>query len=233
MATDRKHMILGVVSLAAFFVVLVIMFLPIFSGKNAFQAADDFFNSIAKGSSNYFETVKGLIKEEKLSDISVEVSKKADMANNFETVLRKAGASTEAQGDKLKIKGNYSELLGKIVKDCEDGYYENTSELEKRYGMNPRIVLYTWWNLLKEMEKEFKLKKQFKEAKIANEVVAKAVEVSYNFYGIKAEKASNKFVTLLLVLVFYVFYTLWYGYGILWLFNGMGLEMKAGKKKEV
>jgi hypothetical protein len=233
MATGRKHMILGVVSLAAFFVVLVIMFLPIFSGKNAFQAADDFFNSIAKGSSNYFETVKGLIKEEKLSDISVEVSKKADMGNNFETVLRKAGASTEAQGDKLKIKGNYSELLGKIVKDCEDGYYENTSELEKRYGMNPRIVLYTWWNLLKEMEKEFKLKKQFKEAKIANEVVAKAVEVSYNFYGIKAEKASNKFVTLLLVLVFYVFYTLWYGYGILWLFDGMGLEMKAGKKKEV
>jgi len=233
MATDKKQITLGTITLVAFFVVLILMFLPFFSGKNSFQAADDFFNSIAKGSSNYFETVKTLIKEGKLTELNIEVSKKVDMGNNFETLLRRAGVHIETQGDKLKIKTNYSELLGKIVKDCEDGYFENSKAIEERYGLKPRIVLYTWWNLLKEIEKELKLKKQFNEAKITNEVIAKAVEVSYNFYGIKAEKVRDKFGILLFVLVFYVFYTLWYGYGILWLCNGLGLEMKAGKKKEV
>ncbi len=34
-------------------------------------------------------------------------------------------------------------------------------------------------------------------------------------------------------LVFYVIYTLWFGIAVLFLFEGFGLEMKKGARKEV
>lgn len=233
MAQHKKSLTLGIVTLIAFFIVLIIMFFPIFSGKNAFQAADDFFNSIAKGSSNYFDTVRATIETEKGNKIKIEVSTKVEQGKNFAIALKKAGAEVIEKGEKIEISCDYGRLLAEITLDSEAGYFEKGEELKGKYNMEPRVLLYTWWNLLKEMEKEFKFKKMFKEAKVANEVIGKAVEVAYNFYGIKAEKASSKFGLLTFVLTFYVLYTLWYGYGILWLFNGLGLEMKAGKKKEV
>jgi hypothetical protein len=64
-------------------------------------------------------------------------------------------------------------------------------------------------------------------------VVKKGVEVGYNFFGIQPQTASQEAVWLSLSLVFYVIYTLWWGIAILLIFHGVGLEMKAGAKKEV
>jgi hypothetical protein len=61
----------------------------------------------------------------------------------------------------------------------------------------------------------------------------KGVEVGYNFYGIEPKKASSKAGILSFALIFYVIYTLWWGYAILYLFHGLGLEMKARVKREV
>ncbi len=61
----------------------------------------------------------------------------------------------------------------------------------------------------------------------------KGVEVAYNFAKIVPESASSKMGILGFSLVFYVIYTLWWGLAILFLFEGIGLEMKAGAKKEV
>jgi hypothetical protein len=59
------------------------------------------------------------------------------------------------------------------------------------------------------------------------------VEVGYNYYGIAPESAKSKAGILAFALVFYVIYTLWFGYAILMLFEGFGLEMKKGAKKEM
>jgi hypothetical protein len=74
--------------------------------------------------------------------------------------------------------------------------------------------------------------KQFTQAKIMNEVITKAVEVGYNFYGISAQNIKEKAGIVTFALVFYVIYTMWWGYAIYFLFEGLGLEMKAGHKKE-
>jgi hypothetical protein len=45
---------------------------------------------------------------------------------------------------------------------------------------------------------------------------------------------SDRWGLMSLMLVFYVLYTLWWGYAILYLFAGLGLSMKKAKvKKEV
>jgi hypothetical protein len=73
----------------------------------------------------------------------------------------------------------------------------------------------------------------FAEASFLADVVKKGVEVGYNFYGIEPQQASAKAGILSFSLVFYVIYTLWWGYGILFLFEGVGMQMKKGAKKEV
>ena len=78
-----------------------------------------------------------------------------------------------------------------------------------------------------------KKQKKFKAAAFLGEAVARGVEVGYNFYGIEPEKASKEAGILSFSLFFYIFYTMWWGYAIYFLFEGMGLEMKSGAKKEV
>jgi hypothetical protein len=62
-------------------------------------------------------------------------------------------------------------------------------------------------------------------------VQSKAVETSYNYYGITAENIGDKIGIVLISLVFYVVYTLWYGFGILYLFEGFGHEPGALAKR--
>ena len=66
-----------------------------------------------------------------------------------------------------------------------------------------------------------------------SEVIKKGVEVAFNFYGIEPQSVVSKAGILSFALVFYVIYTLWWGVAIFFLFEGFGLQMKAGAKKEV
>jgi hypothetical protein len=87
--------------------------------------------------------------------------------------------------------------------------------------------------VFKEMEKDLKRQKKFDEAAWISTVSKKAVEVAYNFYGIEAKSVSETVLPMAFSLVFYVIYTMWWGYAILFLCEGVGLQMKPGAKKEV
>ncbi len=66
---------------------------------------------------------------------------------------------------------------------------------------------------------------KFAEAKPFAEVQQKALEPAYNYYGVKAEDWKDNIALVLFALVFYVFYTLWYGFGLMYLFEGLGLQI--------
>lgn len=84
------------------------------------------------------------------------------------------------------------------------------------------------------IDKKFKKEKMIPEANLVSAVKKKAVETTYNFYGILPEKVSEKFGIMTGLLVFYVAYTMWYGFAIFFIFEGLGLTMtKAKVKKEV
>ncbi len=75
--------------------------------------------------------------------------------------------------------------------------------------------------------------KKFKQAEFVSTVIAKGFEVGYNFFKVEGTSARSKAGILIFAMIFYVVYMLWYGVAILWLFEGFGMEMKAGVKKEV
>ena len=77
------------------------------------------------------------------------------------------------------------------------------------------------------MEKDLNRQKLFAAAQLTHSVQAKTVECAYNYYGIEAQEIKNRWGTVLFSLVFYVLYTIWYGYGIMYIFEGLGFELAA------
>jgi hypothetical protein len=93
--------------------------------------------------------------------------------------------------------------------------------------MEARPTLYTWWQALSTMEKDLNRQKLFAAARLTHTVQAKTVECAYNYYGIEAQAIKDRWGTVLFSLLFYVLYTVWYGYGIMYVFEGLGFELAA------
>ena len=75
------------------------------------------------------------------------------------------------------------------------------------------------------MTKDLNKQEKFKEAKSSRDVQTKVVEPAYNYYGVKAIPMSSMVWVSLAALVGYVLYTIWYGFAILFLFEGWGLKL--------
>ena len=95
-----------------------------------------------------------------------------------------------------------------------------------KYGFDERRVLYDWHQALSTMAKDLNRQGKFKEAKMLREVQTKAIEPAYNYYGIQAVPMSNMIWIAMAALIGYVVYTVWYGYAILFLFEGWGIWLK-------
>lgn len=233
MIRHTKHFILGVILTIGFFVILWIIFSPIFGGKNGLQAADELFNSISKGSAYYMKDVAKKVSTLKGQEMSLTVKLPSEqLAGNVEKILVARNFNATRSKDQISVSGNIGLLLENVLEDSELMYQNKGEALKSMYGIPEKEAMYAWWNFLKGAQKVLMEQKQFAQAKIMNEVITKAVEVGYNFYGINAKNIKEKAGIVTFALVFYVIYTMWWGYSIFYLFEGLGLEMKAGKKKE-
>jgi hypothetical protein len=104
-------------------------------------------------------------------------------------------------------------------------YINDGGKVSGKYGYDEKRVLFNWWTAFKELDKDLKKQKKFNEAKVVALVVKKAVESSYNYYRIESLKISDRFGVVILALILYVFYTLWYAFGIMFMFEGWGLAL--------
>ena len=48
----------------------------------------------------------------------------------------------------------------------------------------------------------------------------------FNFYQIEPQSISDKYGIVIFSLLFYVIYTLWYGFAIMFMFEGWGMKME-------
>jgi hypothetical protein len=56
--------------------------------------------------------------------------------------------------------------------------------------------------------------------------MTKAVEPAYNYYKVEVKPVKEEMPMLIASLAFYVIYTMWYGFGLLFLFEGMGIKLE-------
>jgi hypothetical protein len=237
---NSKKIIVGIILLVTFFLVLFAIFMPWFGkgatgqARNGLEFSDDFFNSLAKGSSNFMEDMRRMATPFKGQAFEVELKfKDTDAAKKMELLFTKAGATMEATGSALKVKGDLGQIMFAAIDDSDAMFNNQSDKIKAKYDSDPKGVMRSWWTAFKELGNSLTKQSKFREAKVVSEIMKRSIEPSYNFYGISPELVRNNIPLLTFMLVFYVIYTLWYGFGVFELFEGIGLGAHAGHKEEV
>lgn len=227
MIAHKKEFYGGFGLLVGFFVILFIIFSPVFNGQNGMEYLDSLYNSISKGSANYIPKVKKETDTFKGNTVNMAL-KIADEKQAQQTALlfTNAGATAEVSGAQLNVSGDLGNMLANCIEDSKNMYNNDGATVSNKYGYNERQVLYNWHTALKAADKDLKKQKLFKEAKTVALVIKKVVETSYNYYTIEPQKITDKMGIVIFSLVFYVGYTLWYGFAILFMFEGWGLRLE-------
>jgi hypothetical protein len=229
----RKRFVLGTAMTVLFFAVLAIMFFPLFSGENAFRAADRLFNAISKGSSYAIPRLAEQSRQYRGKPVELTLAlEDAATAAAAARMLVAAGGQAVATGASLELRIDLGALLSAALVDADAMFRNDGEALRRRYGAPEKRTLYIWWSVLKETYSELKAREAFAEASFVDTVRSRAIEMSYNFYGIEPAPASAHVGMLVFSLLFYVAYTLFWGYSIMFVFDGLGLEMKPTKKTE-
>ena len=234
---NKKSFAKGTLLLISFAAVFVAILMPIFpdaKGKvTGLDYADSLFNRLSKGSSWFIPEIAPRVKAMEGQEIEVLVPlKNTASADAVAKLFTVNGATVNAEGGLLRVKMDIGKLLGAVLADCEAIYNNRPEPVGTKYSMDGYKALAFWWEGLQPMIKELQKAKRIPEAQLVDIVVRKGIEPAYNFRGIEAGSVKKEFVTMFALLIFYVVYTLWYGFAIFELFAGIGLTMKKGKKQE-
>jgi hypothetical protein len=231
---DKKRFSLGVILAFSFLLLLLVIISPVFGGRNGLRYADDIFNKLSKGSSYFIPEATKSIEKFMDKQISVTIKyEKPEDAQRTAQLLTLSGASAAQQEGVLKIEGSIGKIAAAAIRDSNFMYYNDGEKLKSAYGYDEKQVMKDWWQAFDKMGKEFKKTKMFDKEKILSDVNKKVVEAAYNFYQIEPVKVSERAGTMTVLLVFYVLYTLWWGFALMFLVEGMGLTMtKKRVKKE-
>ena len=233
---NNKAFSIGAFLAVSFFGVLTLIFSPIFGeGKNGLVYSDDMFNRLSKGSSYFIPKVAKSNEAIKGTQVSLVIKlEKAEQSETALKVLTAAGTGAQNTGAGIELKGDLSAVMVKVLQDADDMFKNDGKKVADRYGMDEKEAMTSWWNMLKVMDKELKKQGKIPEAKVVSDVMKKAVEPAFNFYKIESQKVVDKAGIMTGLLVFYVAYTMWWGFAIFYMFDGIGLTMKKAKvKKEV
>lgn len=224
---NKKTLKKGLLLLGGFFTLLVLMFMPIDRGSTPVHDLDVLYNRISKGSVYYIDQLQQ--ESEQLRGTTLEFRRETDTPRQAEQVsalITAAGGRTVVNGNTVIVNSELRTLLQSMLADADTMFHNNGAELRERYNLPEKHVLYEWWQTLKAMEQSLTREERYDEAKFVHSVMTKGVECAYNYYGIEAGKISEEALLVIASLVFYVIYTVWFGYAILFLLQGLGLKIE-------
>jgi hypothetical protein len=227
MIVNKGKFSLGVILMAAFTCVLILIFMPIYNGQNGLNYLDSLYNSISKGSAYYIPALKQEIAPYSGNQVALKLELNSeDQAKQSAALFWNSGGAATPAGNILEISADLGKTLSACLEDSDIMYRNEGQTVKNKYQNDERVVMFNWWTVLNAMDKELKAQSKFKEAKICGTVLKKGVETSYNYYQIEPQKISDKIGIVIFSLIFYVIYTLWYGFGIMFLFEGWGLRLE-------
>lgn len=221
----QKKLYQGLALAVGFAAVLFVFFLPVFGGKNGLEYLDALYNSISKGSAYYVPALRKEAAHFEGQELAVRLSFHDErQAAESALLFARSGAGVQQEGAVIQVRGDLGRVLANCLEDTDAMYANRGQKVREKYGYEERRVLFNWWLALKEMQKDLARQERFDLVNLVSPVMKKGVECAYNYYGIEAEKIGAKAVIVAFSLVFYVVYTIWYGFAVLLLFEGWGLE---------
>lgn len=234
MIIRKREFFIGLVLLASFLVVLAVLLSPVINGKTVIAYADELFNQLTKGSTYYIPGLAKKAKNYEGQEFQVVLrGRDATETSRMAKMFSSAGLSVQVNGQSLNISGDLGKAAARALADADAEFKNQGSQVKASYGLESREVVYYWWGLFDALEKSFKLQGRATEMSFASSVKTKALEPAYNFEGIEAARVADKAGITAFMLIFYVIYTVWYGFAMLFIFEGLGITASAhGEKQE-
>jgi hypothetical protein len=222
---NPKKFWVGLVGLAVFFVVLGVWLSPISDGKTGIQLADQVFNEFAKNSANYLADAKSRLPAFGNTTVDFGITPKdAQEGERILSMMRANNLTAVATGDgRVRITGNLGQFASQAVADAELVYYNQASGLQEKYKLDGSQVVSAWWAVFNGLSRRYTQESKAVEADFTKVIATKVLEPAYNFRGIQPRNISDHAPLMVLFLGFYVIYTIWYGFSIMYLFEGLGI----------
>ncbi|MEW6595213.1 MAG: hypothetical protein AB1413_10120 [Thermodesulfobacteriota bacterium] len=227
MIANKKEFGGGLVMMIGFWIVFAILLSPLFEGKNLLDYMDGLYNSISKKSAYYIPEMAEKADTLKGSAFSMKIKvEDQTAATRVAAMLNKAGATVEQAEGELQVNGDLGVVLASAMADAELVYNNDGAAVQTKHGAEARQVMFDWHNTLSAMEKQFTKQEKFAESTTLYKAKTKAIETAYNYYDIEAQSIKDKLLIVVLSLVGYVIYTMWFGFAILFMFEGWGLKLE-------
>jgi hypothetical protein len=226
----KKQFTVGVVLAVTFLILLLTIYTRVFfsiDGKSVVNYTDEMFVSVSKGSVYFIPAIMKKIDKQvgKPLDVTIKGDEKTAL------LFQKANANVQLKDGRLTIKGDLGQILGAALKDADLVFKGEDKELSGKYGYAGKEAVRSWWASLKAIEKAFEKAKKFDQIEILKSVRVKALEPAFNFYGIAPAAVSDYGWRIAGFVLFYVCYTIWWGFSIYFLCEGVGLLMTKAKRK--
>ena len=221
----------GLILSLTFFIILFVMHsggMFGVDGKSLVDYTDKMFVSVSKGSVYFIPEIMQKTSEDVGKPIDIGIMGDEKTAMLFE----KANAKTELDNKTLRIRGDLGEIERSAVQDADLLFKGDEKRLYEKYGFDGKEVVKRWWTSLKAMEGTLRKAKKFEAIESLSNVRIKALEPAFNYYGVEAASAGDYAFGITTIVVCYVFYTVWWGFAIYFLCEGVGLLVRKGKEKK-
>lgn len=235
MLTTKQYRTRAIFLLSTFFVVLVLIFMPLYpdlkpgSKTDGLTFMDNFFNSLSKDSAYYVP--QELEKAQSFAGQNFEADlqyKSPTLAQQAAEVLNANGFVATAEDVNVKTSGDFSKLLQAALVDADFMYQNQGDAIASKYQtLDERSAVYAWHNTMTALGKNLE-KGGSATATMLNatqSMRSKALEPAYNYYQVERKPVRQNAPLLIFALVFYVIYTCWYGFGILYFFESLGVKL--------
>ena len=228
MIHDKRQFATGVALLAVFFAGLAAVFRPVFAdGRNTLDYLDGVFNSTSKASAYYIPAARERARRLGAAPLVVQIPARGGAhAARAQALLRAAGAAVAAEGKALSVSGDLVAILTSALADADAMFRNEGAAVAARYGFDGKRALHAWHVALGDAVKDLDRQQRFREAAAVRDTLTKGVEPAYNYYGVTSVAMKDMIWIAIAALAGYVAYTVWYGYAILYLFEGWGLKLE-------
>jgi len=231
---DKKRFWMGIIGLITFFIILSFWSFSVIGHKTGLEWADDLFNQLSKNSAYKIPIAVNKAKEFKGIIVDLSVNPKRSGADEKVTkIMTVNGLAAHVIGDgRVRIRGDLGLMSKAAAMDADLLFEDRDRELQGKYGMSGREVIYYWWTAYDDLVRRYIQLNRPSEADFAKFIMTGVLEPSYNFAGIKRGNISQNISTVVLLLAFYIFYTVLYGFAIMYLFEGIGITATKASRKE-
>lgn len=232
---SRRKFLKGAIGLATFFVAFCLWVFPLAGHRTGIQLADELFSQFSKDSAYHIPSALKMAERFKGVEIDISFNPRWPGADRSLTkIMGTLRISAYPIGDgRVRIRGDLGLLGISAATDADLFFKGDEKTLEGKYGLPGRDVIYYWWTAFDNLVRRYVQLNRASEADFAKFMTTRVLEPSYNFAGITPRKVTEETGTISFLLLIYLAYTLWYGFSILYLFEGLGISAtKSIVKKE-